>query len=235
MRIQPAILAASSSPVINLRANAGVYQDSAGTTAATANNDPVGNWHNQNGDNYSALQSTSGSRPLLQTAVPSILFDGTDDYLVSSNTLSHTVGSVLIVFTTGATAFASRGAQVLFSSADTGSANNWFEIGISSTGSIYVESNAGGTKHTVNGFTTLLVSTTYSIAVVYDGTDYYVSLNGAEENPLTISNIGTIAWFGHVSGADNTVVGGTVTSAGLVRPFLGQILEVIVYSYDITA
>ncbi len=234
MRLPVATLAASTGPLVNFRATGSLFQDSSRTTAATVNNNPVGSWQNDSGDNYRMTQSTSGSRPLLQTALPSILFDGTDDYLSTANTIADTVGSAVITFKTGSTAFATRGVQVLLSAADTGTANNWFEIGITAAGLVYVESNAGGTKHTVTGVTTLSVSTTYLLAVIHDGTDYYISLSGAEENPLTITNIGTFAWFGDVSGVDNLVLGGTVTSAGLVRPFQGEILEASLYSYDIT-
>lgn len=235
MHISGILGAAASGPTLHLRATLGLHQDSARTTTATANNDPVGSWYNQSSDRYPFSQSTSGYRPLLQTALPSVLFDGTDDYLISATSFTDIIGSVLVVFKTGGTAFATRGAQVLVSSADNGTANNWFEIGITSTGFVYAESNAGGTKHTVTGSTTLAVSTSYSLAVTHDGTDYYMSLSGTEENPLVIVNIGTFAWFGDVSGADNIVVGGTVTSAGLVRPFQGEILELSVYAQDITS
>ncbi len=220
---------------MHFKAINGLFQSSAGTTPATANNDPVGYWHNNNGDSYNISQSTTDSRPLLQTALPSVLFDGTNDYLAYAGSTSTTVGTAIIVYKTGATAFSSRGAQVLLSSADTGSANNWFEIGISSAGKIYIESNAGGTKNTVTGLTILSVSTAYCVAVMYDGTDYYVSINGTEENPLIVSNVGTIAWLGNVSSPNNIVLGGTVTSAGLVRPFQGEILEAALYAIDISS
>jgi hypothetical protein len=235
MRLHPDIIAGSSIPFLYVKAYAGLFQDSAGTTAASANNAPVGKWQNQNGDNHNLTQDTSGSRPFLQTALPSLLFDGTDDYLSYSGRVTDAAGSLVVVFKTGATAFATRGAQVLFSSADAGTANNWLEVGITSEGKIYIESNAGGTKHTMVGSTFLSVSTSYFLFAAFDDTDYYVSVNGVEQNPLTIENVGTFAWLGDVSGADNLVLGGTVTSAGLVRPFQGEILEAALYSYDITS
>lgn len=219
-------------PSIYYRSGAGLYQASACTTAASANNDPVGCWQDQKGSKH-LIQATAGARPLLSTSTPvSVVFDGSDDNVKYAAGIADTVGSITIAFQTGATAFSA--AQVLFSSADEGSANNWFEVGISADGRIYIESNAAGTKETVVGSTYLYNSTNYFLVVAFDGVDYFALLNGVEENPLVVTNIGTYAWFGDVSGADNLTMGGTVTSAGLVRPFQGKMMEVAIYSQDIT-
>lgn len=233
MRLHPGIIASSSGLSAYFKAYAGLYQDSAATTLAVANNDPVGHWRDQSGKSRHAVQGTAGNRPLLQTALPSILFDGTNDHLIYTGSVLETTGTAIIVFKTGSTAFATRGTQVLVSSADNGTANNWLEIGITSDGRVYIESNVGGTQHTVVGSTFLQTSTNYLLAVAYDGADYYASVNGVEQNPLTITNIGTFAWFGNVSSPDNLVVGGTVTSAGIVRPYQGEILEVALYTENI--
>jgi hypothetical protein len=225
--------AAGLTALLYLKAYQSLYSDTSGTTPATVNATAIALWNA--GGAYDFLQSTSGNRPTLQTALPSVQFDGTDDYLIYTGALANVIGSIIVVFQTGATAFATRGAQVIFSSADNGTANNWFEIGITAAGRIYIESNVGGTKQTVEGSTFLAVSTNYSLLVVFDGTDYYASVNAVEQNPLTITNNGTFAWFGNVSSADNLVVGGTVTSGGIVRPFQGKIMELAVYAQDVTA
>lgn len=212
------------------KADAGLFQNSNGTTAASANNDPVGYWGDSVGTRH-IIEATAGERPLLQTALPSILFDGTDDRLAYAGAFTDVVGSVVIVFKTEA-AFTTR--RVILSSADEAAADVWFEIGIAADGRIYIESNAAGIKHTVNGSSFLEVATSYVLTVTHDGTDYYAQIGAVEQNPLTIENVGAFAWFGDVAGADNIVLGGTVTSAGLVRPFKGEIMEVAVYSGDIT-
>jgi hypothetical protein len=219
--------------VLWLRSNVGRYTTAEGSTAASIANDPVGRWEDGSVSETNLTQSTLASRPTYQTTSPSIRFDGTDDYLSYVGSRTDTVGSLILAFTTGATAFSTRGAQVLFSSANTAVANEWFEVGITSDGRLYIEVNASGTKHTVVGSTYLTVSTSYYLTLVFDGTDYFLLLNNEEENPLTISNVGTFAWLGDIT-ATNLVVGGTVTSAGLVRPFLGDILELALYSADIT-
>lgn len=213
-----------------VKATDGVYND-AGTTLAT-NSQTVQQWNDQSGNSRNVAQATAGNRPIYTSATPIVTFDGVDDYLRFSGSLADVVGSVLVAFKTGATAFSA--AQVLVSSADEATANNWFEIGIGADGRIYIESNAAGTKQTVVGSSFLEVSTNYALAVTFDGTDYYASLNGVEQNPLTITNVGTFAWFGSVSGADNIVLGGTFTSGGIVRPFGGGVMEAEIYAGDIT-
>ena len=214
--------------------NSSLKQNSDGTTAVTTTSDPVGYWADQSGNGNHLIQATAGSRPTYSSIMPSVVFDGTDDRLGLAAGLAATSGSVAILFKTGATAF-SAGAQVLLSCADVGTANTWFEIGITTRGRIYLESNAAGTQHTISGSSLLAVSTAYTLVIVHNGTDIYAEVNGVEQNPLIVENIGTLAWFGNVAGADNTTLGGTITSAGLVRPFVGSICEVIATSKVITA
>jgi hypothetical protein len=211
-----------------------MFQLSGGTTAVVANNDPVGYWQDQSGNGNHVIQATAGNRPLYQSAGPGVLFDGSNDVLKRASALTQTTGSAIVRFSTNATEFLTS-PQVLVSAADEGTANNWFEIGVDEYGRIYIESNAAGTKHTVIGSSRLIQNTAYTLIVVHDGVDYFVLLNGVEENPLSLRNVGVYAWFGDVANADNFVVGGTVTSGGHVRPWKGTINEVIVTSKDITA
>jgi hypothetical protein len=212
-----------------------LFQLSDGTTDVAANNDPVGYWADQSGNGNHLIQATAGSRPLYQTAGPGVLFDGSDDRLALASRLTATSGSFVARFTTGASQFEYPAAQVLLSCADTATATSWFEIGVDLYGRVYIEYNNAGTKHTVIGSTRLELSTSYSLIVVHNGEDFYVLLNGRAENPLIVTNVGTYAWFGDVASADNTVIGGTITSAGLVRPWRGSISEILITSKDITA
>lgn len=69
-----------------LRADLGLYQDTAGSTPVTANADPVGRWEDQSGSGRHVTQSTSGARPSYRTGVangqPGLLFDGSNDTLI---------------------------------------------------------------------------------------------------------------------------------------------------------
>lgn len=218
-----------------LRAFTGRYTTAAGSTPADADGDPVGRWEDQTSGARNVVQATDAARPTYRTTTrKSIRFDGSDDHLSYAGSLSHLLGTFAMAFVTGATAFATRGAQVLLSTADAGVADSWFEVGITADGRLYVESNVAGTKHTVLGSTFMQPSTAYHMSLSFDGTDYYMQLSGVEENPLTIENIGAFGWFGSVAGADNVVVGGTLTSAGLVRPFQGDVCAMVLYAGDLT-
>lgn len=62
-----------------------LWQDSARTTVATADGNPVGAWDDASGTLNHALQATAGKRPLYKTSIlngkPVLRFDGTDDDL----------------------------------------------------------------------------------------------------------------------------------------------------------
>ncbi len=183
-------------------------------------------------------QASGSSRPAVTAgafgSTQGLTFDGVNDNLsVAVKVVTETgAATVSIVFKTAA---AVTGPQVLLSQSDTAVANDWFEIGIGADGRLYVESNAAGTKHTVQGSTPLLPSTVYNLILCYDGTDYFLLLNGVEENPLTIENIGAFAWFGRVGGTTAFTVGANITSGGVVRPFAGVIGGVYFWDEDLTA
>ncbi|MBK9122796.1 MAG: hypothetical protein IPM16_06700 [Chloroflexi bacterium] len=62
-----------------------LFQDSAGTTPATANDDVIGRWADKSGNGNHATQETTANKPLLKTAVQNglntVRGDGTDDSL----------------------------------------------------------------------------------------------------------------------------------------------------------
>lgn len=70
-----------------LKADAGLYQDSAGATPAAADGDPVGRWSDQSGNGRHATQATAAKRLTLRTGgngvngLPALRADGVDDYL----------------------------------------------------------------------------------------------------------------------------------------------------------
>lgn len=70
-----------------LKAGTGLFQNSNGTTAVTADGDPVGYWADQSGNSNHATMSTSSQRPTWKVAQQNgfgaLKYDGTDDYLVT--------------------------------------------------------------------------------------------------------------------------------------------------------
>lgn len=72
-----------------LESDAGLYQDSGGTTPAMVADDPVGLWQDQSVNNYHFNQATDNAyRPLLKDRIfgvrPGLLFDGSNDVLNST-------------------------------------------------------------------------------------------------------------------------------------------------------
>lgn len=202
---------------------------------------------NVTGSPCSAWQSVIGNITLAQgtgTNQPSVTanafgtttgltFDGVSDVLtVTPTPISRTIsGSMSVVFKTPATI---TGPVAIVSQSDASVANDWWEFGIAADGKLYVDSNAAGTQMTVEGSTVLVPSTPYNALVVYDGVDFYVLLNGVEENPLTITSIGAFSWIGRITGTQTFSVGATITSAGTVRPFAGVVGAVYFWNSDLT-
>lgn len=206
------------------------------TTASGVTGSPCSSWASIAG-NYSVTQGTSANRPTITASAfgsnSGLTFNGTSQYLSTTNkviyrTLSATLS---VVFKTPATV---TGPVVLVSQSDSAVANDWWEFGIAADGKLYVESDAAGTKMTVEGSTVLAASTIYNAILTYDGTDYYLLLNGVEENPLVITNAGAFAWAGRVTGTTVFAVGATITSGGAVRFFNGLLGGVYFWNGDIT-
>lgn len=68
-----------------------IFQDSAGTTPATANNDPVGRSNDRSANAFNCTQSIAGRRPLYQTS-KGLLYDGVDDLLIIPSGLPTAIG-----------------------------------------------------------------------------------------------------------------------------------------------
>lgn len=198
---------------------------------------PVSDWSTAYGS-ITVSQSTSTNRPTITASAfgsnNGITFDGISKVLsYTGKPITATqAGSLSVVFKTGSSV---TGPFVFVSQSDSAVANDWWEFGIDANGKLYVESNAAGTKETVEGSTVLATSTAYNAILAYDGTDYWLQLNGVEENPLVVVNQGAYAWTGRVGGTTVYSIGATVTSAGTVRPFNGSLGAIGWWNYDITA
>lgn len=73
------------------RSDVGTFQDTAGSTPASSDSDSVARWNDARGGEPYLFQSTSGSRPTLQTneinGLPCLRFDGTNDFFIFSHRL----------------------------------------------------------------------------------------------------------------------------------------------------
>jgi hypothetical protein len=87
-----------------------VFQDTAGTTPAVAN-DPVGRINDKSGGGFHLLQATAGARPLLKTdgTLYWLETDGTDDFMSSATTVSVSSTNYLAMCARRDTEFSATG------------------------------------------------------------------------------------------------------------------------------
>ena len=75
-----------------------LFQDSAATTPALADGDPIGCWKDKSGNNYHATQTDGTFKPLRKNAIQNakniIRFDGTNDRLVCGNVMNMGANSL---------------------------------------------------------------------------------------------------------------------------------------------
>jgi hypothetical protein len=78
-----------------------LFQDSAGTTPAVANNDPVGLWKDKSGNARNASQATSANKPALLlnqfNGRPAVKADGSDDLLSFTSFVTGAAFTLYIV------------------------------------------------------------------------------------------------------------------------------------------
>ncbi|MDB4978409.1 MAG: hypothetical protein JWM56_595 [Candidatus Peribacteria bacterium] len=103
-----------------LKADTGLYQDSACTVVATATNNPVGCWKDQSGIGNDATQLTTTKRPLLKLSAlnsnSTLKLDNTDDGLKTTTIIGNPY-TVFVVYNTNGISALRRAVQ--------GVDNNW--------------------------------------------------------------------------------------------------------------
>lgn len=121
---------------LKLTSDGPFWQDSARTTPAVADGDPIGAWDDTSGNNRHALQATAGKRPLLKLGIvngkPVVRFDGTDDTLVSTIVAAAAQTVVLVTKKRSAVSVATRsifsfnGVSVLATDSDVDATGFWW-------------------------------------------------------------------------------------------------------------
>lgn len=202
-----------------------------GSIGTPVDDDPVLGWESTHSDRSQFNQATLASRPTYNYQAlngrSTLVFDGTDDHIEYPASLdTTTLGTLGIVFTTGATAFSAD--QTFFASADEGAANIYLQAGIDSAGKCFLEVNDSGTVHRVTGDTVLSNSADYFLSIRSDGSTWDMRVNGVTQT-LTVSGSNSGKWLGDLSGRDNCTLGALVASS-TSEYFEGEIAEVMLYS-----
>lgn len=186
-----------------LKADAGLFVASNGTTPVTADGDLVGFWTDQFGNGNNPIQATTTNKPTykvnIQNALPVVRFDGNDNYL--QKTFSATLTQPITVYcavssgTTGRLIFdsvtESAGIRVGFVAGD---GSNNFNLGVSA------------------GF-----ATGFNVwSAVLNGASTLVRKNGTQVGTGTFTN-----------GTDGLTVGARYTFSSFLN---GDLAELIFYS-----
>ena len=203
-----------------------LFQDAAKTTSA-GNGDVVGAWADKSGNGKDATQATTAEKPTLQTAIinglPVVRFDGSDDALAQSLTLSGTQTILMVVKIETLTSLAdsvitNKGAGGLTEVA-------FVDIGgyeeISGIGNLGAGANSVGLDVVLdtNGHTLLF---TYNNGLNTDVNSYQIELDG----------IGTVVTSGLFDrpATDIPSIGARIDNVGAITNSLdGDIGEIIIY------
>lgn len=194
---------------------------------------------NTSNDSYRAtLVQSGGTRWQLH-------FDGATTHYRLTSTVSETAGSLAAAFVAPAT-MPPAARQVVFAGSDPTAAATWWEVGIDTDGRMYWEYSLAGTvQWRMNASTVLDASTLYTLYLTFGGTvavprpDFYAALavgggSPVEQTVTLAAGTGPGCWLGAAAGPTLLSVGATVTSGGVVRPFAGDLLDLMLFAGDIS-
>ena len=189
------------------KADAGTYKDSALTTAATADGDPVGGWVDQSGNAYNALQSTSANRPTLklnqQNSLPTILFTSASSTFLTLGTAlgrprNYTIFCVMAV-DSPTTRQIPHGSISSAGASDTA----WGDYVVSQTGTTSASANPNfgdGTNNTSVYTPAVWVASTYNyMTYIHRDNDTTINVwkNGTQQSVTALSSA-AYQNYGHV-------------------------------------
>lgn len=169
-----------------------------------ANGDPVGSWT----DRVAALTLTApgGNRPLYRAAHiggrPAVDFDGADDVLAVSNTITTGTDGCITAVVLLDTA---TGGRAVWASADL-SGTSYYIVGAASlsaaAGKAAIEQASVSIQAQVRGDTSLSTATPYLLEWSTSGTAYTFRVNGVTQTLTTLSGSNNGNWFGDTSFRD---------------------------------
>jgi len=225
-----------------LKADTGVFQDAAGTTAATADAHPVGLWKDQSGNGYDVSQSSDALRPILKLAAngingrATVLFNGSSQFLlrtVANWLSSDSAGSIFAVVRLGAVL---KSNNMVLGSADEAGSTKYFEVNVvyDQTSGKFIETGQinGDTADANRGSTVIAGNTVYLCSWRSSGTANFLSVNGSTETITTRSGANNGDWFADTADRDNFTIGALKYSS-VNYYFKGDIAEVLVYNSNL--
>lgn len=209
-----------------LRADGTLWQDSARTTPAVADSDPVGAWDDASGNGRHATQTTSTRRLTLkagvQNGLPVLRLDGVDDFLAVADAAGLQFGTgdfaAFAVFRSSNVAKGDISQNTVLSKNFTG----WETLLYNSQQNNFI----GGTPNPVNGSVALTDNVWYSQSLRRIGASCAARLNGVNNGSATNS--------ANVSNAGTNLQIGQRPSGSSATFLVGDVAEILVYGGTIS-
>jgi len=174
----------------------------------------VWNWIDQSSNAYVFQNDTVTKQPLL--SANSVDFDGTDDSLDKTIADAYSGDSSGIIFFSGY--FDNTSTSYFLTSADTAGIDNYFNIGTTPTGEIFIQNKDGATNSLIKSTNTITNGAYFYGYIKSTGTVYEINLNGVNESKIVVVGNDNGNWFADVLLRDNLIIGKLIrtTTAGSV-------------------
>lgn len=195
-----------------------LFQDSAGTTPATADADPIGKWADKSGNGKHVTQGTTANKPTLKLAIknglPVVRFDG-GDVLSSALVTASTAWTVIVA----AEVRTGSNRTLIFNGTDGGGGDGWAVgsgFNVASKRTVFLRGVAFCEDGTIGGTAWELWAGSRA-----SGGAISFRLNGASESTTPSSGA-------QATPTTSTFIGGADATPAF--PLTGDIAEIMVYS-----
>ncbi|MFA6064053.1 MAG: LamG-like jellyroll fold domain-containing protein [Gallionella sp.] len=152
-----------------------LYQDSAGTTAVTTDEQPVGRWTDRSPNGFNLVQATAAARPTYRVdanGLPYVALLGTDD-----NMTSATGGGGSAGFFFCAAIRPTGGNGTIRRIFDDKGTNTGYRLNINTANELAFGASNGAAETLISSAATVAVGTSYVLAAWDDGTNLNVQIN----------------------------------------------------------
>jgi hypothetical protein len=173
--------------------------------------------------------------PLVSDSSTAMTLDGATEY-ASKSVANYRSGDSQGSIEAWVTAANTDSASVLFSSADSASANYYFFVAIHGTGYAYFVQRNSDTEDRIATVETGFNDGSYHhVVITSSGTAWAIYVDGVEKTTTVIGGSNSGDWFSDTTGRDLVTVGALQYHSGVISgPTDGSLAEVAVYNYPLT-
>lgn len=143
--------------------------------------------------------------------------------------VSHTSGSVFLIFSPNDVHRPHNTRQVILSLSNTSSTNNYIEFGIDNEGRFYTQFNNAGVISNIQSTSTISNGSYHSIILTYNNDEYQIVIDGIQELAIQLDGV-SLSWINDIIGINQVTMGALVTSDGPSKYFDGKIQSAVISS-----